>query len=147
MRPADGTARRAPLLLGALSAALAARAGRALRPLGLDVATYSALAVLVEERPASQLELARALGRPPAAIVQLVDRLELGGYAARARSPRDRRRWIVEPTPAGLGALARADEVVGRVEDELFAALELDARASLLRMLRAALAGCSERPA
>jgi len=49
-------------------------------------------------------ELARASGLTTGAITGVIDRLERAGYARRVADPSDRRRVLIEPTPAALAA-------------------------------------------
>ena len=98
-----------------------------------------ALAVLADDRPGSQLELARLLGCVAAVVVQIADDLEAAGFAERTRDPADRRRSMLTITPAGRRALERGDEVARRLEDDLFGHASAADRERLHEVLRDAL--------
>lgn len=111
--------------------------------LGIDGRHYTALAVIAEDRPTSQLELARLMGKAPALCVGILDDLESAGLVERVRDPSDRRRSIVKLTAAGHDTLKRADAIAERVTGELFPGLSDALRAELT----AALAGRVLAPA
>ncbi|MFD6098976.1 MarR family winged helix-turn-helix transcriptional regulator [Nocardiopsis flavescens] len=71
----------------------------------------------------SQKELSRALGVDPNVMVGLVDELESRGLAERKRNPRDRRRYIVTPTPDAALLLQKARDAVTSAEEQFFAPL------------------------
>ncbi|HYZ01191.1 MAG TPA: MarR family transcriptional regulator, partial [Candidatus Binatia bacterium] len=62
------------------------------------------------------------------------------------RDANDRRRHIVEMTPAGEQALAQAERALEAVEDEVLGALSQEERATLRALLNRALEG-EEHPA
>ncbi|MEU3395897.1 DNA-binding MarR family transcriptional regulator [Streptomyces filamentosus] len=84
--------------------------------------------------PMSQRDLAAAMEVDPSQLVAILNELEAEGLAERRRDPADRRRHIVEITPAGAAALDRVDQAVGEAERELFADLT-EAERTLLRGL------------
>ncbi|MFE5793910.1 MarR family winged helix-turn-helix transcriptional regulator [Streptomyces sp. NPDC056503] len=84
--------------------------------------------------PMSQRDLAGAMEIDPSQLVAILNELEAAGLAERRRDPADRRRHIVEITPAGTAVLERVDEAVGEAERELFADLT-EAERALLRAL------------
>lgn len=110
-----GTLSRPALLLVKLGADIAGRGEDALVEVGLSGRQYMVLAVLSEDTPPSQQELAGLCGLLPAQVVPVVDELERRGLAARQRSQADRRRSVVTLTEAGAEALARADELGERM--------------------------------
>ncbi|HWE91023.1 MAG TPA: MarR family winged helix-turn-helix transcriptional regulator [Pseudonocardiaceae bacterium] len=77
-----------------------------LASLGLRVRHYSILQALADNGSMSQLSLGGYLRIDPATMVSSLDDLETADYAARARDPRDRRRHVVQITPAGRGVLS-----------------------------------------
>jgi MarR family transcriptional regulator, lower aerobic nicotinate degradation pathway regulator len=143
-----GVERRLSMLVSRLGNEVRMRAADGLAELGLDGRGYVTLAVLADDQPRSQQELARMIGKVPGLVVTVIDELEEGGFVARRRSGEDRRRTIVELTERGRTALAEADRLAARVEDELFAALGAEQRAAfrdaLLQVTRTAWrpAGC-----
>ncbi|MFD4373401.1 MarR family winged helix-turn-helix transcriptional regulator [Streptomyces sp. NPDC058486] len=85
--------------------------------------------------PMSQRELAAAMEVDPSQLVAILNELEAGGLAERRRDPADRRRHIVEMTPAGSALLERVDEAVAEAERELFANLTQPEQALLRGLL------------
>ena len=67
-----------------------------------------ALKLLSEHGPASQQGLGEALSLDPSNVVGLLNELEDRGLISRRRDPADRRRHIVELSPAGAGELCQA---------------------------------------
>jgi DNA-binding MarR family transcriptional regulator len=118
-------------------------------PLGIPFGDYTMIAVLRREGPPHRLAVTRIadlLVRPTGGITQLIDRIERRGLVTRMVDPEDRRRVLVQLTPAGLELAARGQveydtvrtRVLGRLSGaqtdradlavrELLAALELDA--------------------
>ncbi|MFF2009659.1 MarR family winged helix-turn-helix transcriptional regulator [Streptomyces sp. NPDC058195] len=82
----------------------------------------------------SQRELAAVMEVDPSQLVAILNELESSGLCERRRDPADRRRHIVEITPAGQEALERMDEAVKEAERELFGDLT-EAEQTLLRNL------------
>ena len=74
--------------------------------LGLNRTDMRCLDVLQREGPVTAGYLADATGLTSGAMTVALDRLERAGYARRARDTGDRRRVLVEPTPAVLHATA-----------------------------------------
>src|SRR6187549_3047874 len=114
-----GTLSRSALLLVKLGNEIAARAEDPLAAIGLSGRQYMVLAVLSEDAPPSQQELAGLCGLLPAQIVPVIDELERRGFVARQRSETDRRRSVVTVTPEGEEILAQADELGRRLVEEL----------------------------
>jgi DNA-binding MarR family transcriptional regulator len=108
--------------------------------LGIDGRDYTTLAVLADDRPASQQDLARLMGKTPPLMVAAVDALEAKGLVERRRAERDRRRSVVELTDEGRAMLAKADAVAQAVVDELFGGLTAEEREELHDTLRRAMA-------
>ncbi|MEV0403124.1 MarR family transcriptional regulator [Actinoallomurus sp. NPDC050550] len=61
---------------------------------------------LLLDRPLSLTELAEHAGLSQSAMTTALDRLERAGYACRTRDPNDRRRFLVQLTPALLTRIA-----------------------------------------
>jgi DNA-binding MarR family transcriptional regulator len=68
--------------------------------LGINRTDLRALDILDQRGPISAGELAEAMHLSSGAITTLVDRLERRGYARRRRDEDDRRRVLIELTPA-----------------------------------------------
>jgi DNA-binding MarR family transcriptional regulator len=97
---------------------------------------YGVLASLAELGPASQGPLADRLCLDRSDLVTFLDELEARGLVVRTADPTDRRRKIVELTPAGGRLLAGLDELVFAADEELLAGLNADERATLVRLLQ-----------
>jgi DNA-binding MarR family transcriptional regulator len=97
---------------------------------------YGVLASLADLGPASQGPLADRLCLDRSDLVTFLDELEARGLVVRTADPTDRRRKIVELTPAGEQLLAGLDELVFAADDELLAGLSTEERATLVRLLQ-----------
>ena len=126
-----GTLSRSALLLVKLGNEIAARAEDPLAAIGLSGRQYMVLAVLSEDAPPSQQELAGLCGLLPAQIVPVIDELERRGLVARQRSEADRRRSVVTLTTAGTHAVVEADAL----GDRLVADLDDEARQAAIEAL------------
>lgn len=110
---------------------------------------YGVLASLADLGPASQGPLADRLCLDRSDLVTFLDELEARGLVVRTPDPTDRRRKIVQLTPAGAQLLAGLDELVFAADDELLAGLSADERATLVGLLQRILppdAGGASRP-
>ncbi|HEX6022336.1 MAG TPA: MarR family transcriptional regulator [Solirubrobacter sp.] len=106
--------------------------------LGVRLKDYVTLALL-RNGARAQAELCAAVGMDPNNCVLLLNHLEAAGHVERKRDPADRRRHIVELTPAGRKALDRAERGIESLEDEVLGALTLDEREQLRSLLIRAL--------
>jgi len=121
-----------------------ARMGRrayegAMTPGGLRPRHLIALKLLSEQGPQSQQGLADALSLDPSNVVGLLNELEERDLVVRRRDRSDRRRHIVELSPAGEDELAAAYVRLSDVEDELFGALSAAERSVLHGLLQRAM--------
>ena len=94
------------------------------------------LTVLAAEVPLSQQEAAEQLGVDRTTMVALVDTLEGKGLVERHRSPQDRRKNIVQLTPAGQDCLSGAGQARAQVEREFLAPLGGTLERQFLRALQ-----------
>ena len=111
------------------------RAIAALVEAGFSQYHYSVLALLSEQDRETQAEIAETLDLDPSQLVGVLDGLEKRGLVARQRDPRDRRRHLVSLTAEGRRQLRRLRTAFDRLENELFAPLDVEDRATLHRML------------
>jgi DNA-binding MarR family transcriptional regulator len=107
--------------------------------LGVRLKQFIALDYLREQGGTSQQLLGQALLLDPNNCVILLNDLEEAGYVERKRDPTDRRRHMVEMTPAGERALEHAEEKLETVEDEVLGNLSASERATLHKLLVKAL--------
>ncbi|MET8145547.1 MarR family winged helix-turn-helix transcriptional regulator [Sphaerisporangium sp. NPDC005288] len=142
---ADRQSHRSGPLLDHLARRVRLRAETVLVPLGLRPRHLVALTVLRAQGGCSQQSLAATLEMDGTNIVGLLNELETGDLIARRRSPEDRRRHIVELTPAGTDLLCQAECAMAAAEDEVFGALDQAERESLYALLSKAATG-SEIP-
>lgn len=138
-RPAPLESRLGYLLKHAQSK-LATASAEALAPYGVDGHELAVLVVLSGDVPLSQVEAAGRLGVDRTTMVSLIDRLEGQGLVERRRSPHDRRKNIVELTPAGRECLGQAEKARRATERRFLAPLDEDTAATLVRALRMLLA-------
>jgi DNA-binding MarR family transcriptional regulator len=122
--------KHARLRLGELAAA-------ALAPYGLDGRELAVLLVLASGEPASQQEAARRLDVDRTTMVALVDALEDKGLVARHPHALDRRKNVVELTPAGRATLAGATQASNEAERRFLAPLTSSAAQQLKDALHA----------
>jgi DNA-binding MarR family transcriptional regulator len=102
---------------------------------GLSMYDHAILALLDEEPRETQAQIADALGYDRSHLVGVLDELEERGLIERRRDPDDRRRHLVNMTPAGQKALATLRAVVSRVNDEYLAPLSAAERKTLKTLL------------
>jgi DNA-binding MarR family transcriptional regulator len=137
MESATTTTPGSMVLLTRLSRVVYRRASEAV--LGMSLKEYMALNNLREQPNVTQQALGDSLHLDANNCVLLLNVLEAGHLAERRRDRIDRRRHIVELTPAGRVAVERADRALESVEDEVLGALSADERAMLHRLLLRAL--------
>ena len=106
---------------------------------GLMPYHHAILALLEEGTTETQGAIAEALGYDKGQLVGMLDDLEQAGMIERRRDPGDRRRHVVQMTPAGKTALARLRRLSADLEAEFLAPLGAADRAKLhLLLLRLA---------
>src|ERR1700742_5298545 len=133
---------RSSALLSHLARLIRMASEAELEPLGLRPRHLVALTVMRENGGVSgQQELATELGVDRTNLVGLLNELEGEGLILRRRAAQDRRRHIVELTPAGEERLAAAEAAIGAAEDEVLGALTDRPREQLFELLQRASAG------
>ncbi len=105
------------------------------KPLGIGRRHFGVLAVLGEEKPLSQVEIGERLGIDRNTVVLLLDDMEAKALVTRRRDPADRRAHLVSLTEAGRDVLALSTDAARRTNDEVFAPLSLEERATLHSLL------------
>ena len=114
--------------------------------IGIRLKQFIALDYLREQGGTTQQQLGETLHLDRNNCVILLNDLEDDGYVARRRDPTDRRRHLVEMTPAGRKALERAEVKLETLEDQVIGDLSDEERATLRDLLAKAL-GCVQVPA
>ncbi len=109
--------------------------------LGMSLKALAILSHLREVETTSQQALGDMLCVDANTLVILLNELEAAGHATRERDPSDRRRHIVQLTPAGRVALRKAEHGMESVEEDVFGALSDEERASLHKLLEKTLEG------
>jgi DNA-binding MarR family transcriptional regulator len=107
--------------------------------LGMKLKAYATLSAL-RSGPVAQQQLCVSMHLDPNNCVLLLNEMEAAGHVRRTRDPADRRRHIVEMTDEGDLALARSDEALNTVEDQVLGPLSADERELLRQLLGRALA-------
>ena len=94
-----------------------------LAPLGIEPRELGILIVIDSFEPASQQQVAERIGVDRTTMVAMLDTLEAKGLLSRRPATEDRRRNVVELTPAGHDILSRAVAASDTAEAELLAPL------------------------
>jgi DNA-binding MarR family transcriptional regulator len=108
--------------------------------IGMRLKQLIALDHLRDTDSCLQQGLGQMLMLDPNNCVLLLNDLDDAGYVERRRDPQDRRRHIVEITPAGLAALEEAERKLETLEDEVLGNLSQAERLQLHDLLAKALA-------
>lgn len=103
----------------------------ALAPYGLAGRELAVLLVLASGEPASQQEAAQRLGVDRTTMVALIDALEDKGLVSRHPHAEDRRKNVVELTPAGRDTLSSATRASDDAERQFLAPLSESAAQQL----------------
>jgi MarR family transcriptional regulator, temperature-dependent positive regulator of motility len=115
--------------------------------LGMKYKAYAGLTLLRDDAQ-TQKDMCAAMHLDPNNCVLLLNEMEAAGHVRRVRDPQDRRRHIVELTPAGKKALAHAERAMEDLEEEVLGPLSAEQRAQLRDLLDRALSGApAEQPA
>ena len=145
----DQPARRVGALLDQVGRQLRMHSLPALDSLGIRPRHLLTLTVLRDLGGSSQADLSTLLQIDRTNLVGLLNELEAEGWIERRRSPEDRRRHLVELTPAGSELLSKAEFALAFVEDHVFGALDNEQRETLYELLQLAARGgasCTETP-
>ena len=97
---------------------------------------WAALTKLWESGPLSQNQLGRRVVMDAATIKGVVDRLSARGLTRTSPDPGDRRRYVVDLTPAGRDLVARLESRAFAITAETLAPLDDSERDRLLELLR-----------
>jgi DNA-binding MarR family transcriptional regulator len=133
--PGSGLTQHTGFLLARLGRAVTRQYRSLLTPIGLKPRQTTALLALREEGAMSQQALGAALDIDASNLVVLLNDLEGAGLIARRRDPEDRRRHLVEISTRGSKLICEVERASTQIEDEFFADLDDDERASLHDLL------------
>jgi DNA-binding MarR family transcriptional regulator len=134
IQPTHGSA----ALLDHLARRVRLRAESVIAPLGLRPRHLVALTVLRDGGGSTQQALSTTLQIDGTNLVGLLNELEADKLIERRRSAEDRRRHIVEITPAGAKRLAQAEFALATVEEDVLGRLDDEQRETLYRLLQQA---------
>lgn len=109
--------------------------------IGMKLKQLIALDHLRVNQGCLQQALGQTLMLDPNNCVILLNDLDEHGYVERRRDPTDRRRHLVEITPAGLEAVQEAEDKLESLEAEVLVNLTATERAQLRDLLAKALDG------
>ncbi|MEZ5076385.1 MAG: MarR family winged helix-turn-helix transcriptional regulator [Solirubrobacterales bacterium] len=109
--------------------------------IGMKLKQLIALDHLRRNQGCLQQELGQTLMLDPNNCVILLNDLDERGYVERRRDPADRRRHLVEVTPAGIEALKASEARLDSLESEVLGDLEPAEREQLRELLAKALTG------
>jgi DNA-binding MarR family transcriptional regulator len=127
-----------PSWLAGQAAQRAARlVGEALGEEGFRRHHFAVMTALAEDGAASQAELGRRVWLDRSDLHAVLNELERDGLVARKQDPSDRRRNLVELTPAGVTTLKRLDARVDAAQEAFVAPLSAEERRELMRLLAA----------
>ncbi|MEE6257406.1 MarR family winged helix-turn-helix transcriptional regulator [Plantactinospora sonchi] len=126
---------RLGLLLARHGAIANSRLRQALSSIALSPRHGITLTHLAGTGSMTQQRLLDVLRVDPSVLVTLLNELENEGLVQRRRDPADRRRHIVEITPAGSAVLKQVETAVDHVERDLFADLDAEQLGQLHSLL------------
>lgn len=109
--------------------------------LGMRFKPYMTLGYVRDHPGTTQQEVESAMFMDANSVVLILNELEAAQFSIRRRDPNDRRRHIVEVTPAGRRALERADKARETLEDEVLQPLSVEERKTLRSLLERVLEG------
>jgi DNA-binding MarR family transcriptional regulator len=135
-RPFEALEQEATLNLLRTTDQLQIQFSRLFREYGLTSAQYNILRILRGEgKPLPILEIASRTITMVPGITGLIDRLEQGGFVRRERCETDRRVIYVAITQASLDVLARLDQPVIDLHQQLLGHLSKSELAELVRVM------------
>jgi DNA-binding MarR family transcriptional regulator len=107
--------------------------------LGMGLRHLMSLSYVYDHDNCPQQDLGDAFCMDANNVVLLLNELEQLGYATRVRDPHDRRRHLVQITPAGRKAMKAAERAQCSTENVVLAGLDEEERRTLHELLTRAL--------
>ncbi len=135
------TSRRLAYLFKHVERRMSELNAEALAPFDIHGRDLGVLLVIDRFEPASQQQVAQRLGVDRTTMVAIIDALEAKAIIARRPDTEDRRRNVVELTPAGQNILRRATAASDAAEAQLLAPLSPGEGEQLRDLLARVLAG------
>ena len=102
----------------------------------LRPAQFSALAIIEQNPGLMQADLARALAIEPPQVVPLLNKLESRALAMRVRCKSDKRSYGIFLSKPGEALLKQLKDIAAQSDQDATAALDVEERAELLRLLK-----------
>ncbi|OPA92966.1 MarR family transcriptional regulator [Pseudomonas fluorescens] len=102
----------------------------------LRPAQFSALAIIEQNPGLMQADLARALAIEPPQVVPLLNKLESRALAVRVRCKPDKRSYGIFLSKTGEALLKELKDIAAQSDLNATAALDVEERAQLLRLLK-----------
>jgi DNA-binding MarR family transcriptional regulator len=112
----------------------------ALAPFDIHARDLGVLLAIDSNEPASQQQIAQRMGVDRTTMVAIIDALEAKGLIARRPDTEDRRRNVIELTPAGQDMLREGIAASDTAEAELLAPLSPEENLQLRNLLARVLA-------
>lgn len=134
-KSSSGLTQHTGFLLARLGRAVTRQYRSVLTPIGSKPRQTTALLALRDEGAMSQQALGAALDIDASNLVVLLNDLEGAGLIVRRRDPEDRRRHLVEISTRGSKLICEVERASTQIDDEFFADLDEDERASLHDLL------------
>lgn len=104
---------------------------RRLRPLGLNISRYRAIAVLRRFGSSTMTEIANFTGMDRTTLTRIADQLVTAGWAERMSEAKDRRQVLLRLTDAGHETAAKAVKILVDVNAQFLKSLpDVDLRAT-----------------
>lgn len=139
-KPFQSLEAEAYLNIARTAALLGTEFSEALKPYGLTPTQYNVLRILrgAGSSGLCRYEVGERLVTPVPDVTRLLDRLETGGLAGRARDPEDRRQVKARITPDGLKLLRELDEALLELHHRQLGHLGTERLSTLVDILAAA---------
>jgi DNA-binding MarR family transcriptional regulator len=122
-------------LLGRIARATGAELRRELEGEGLSRREFAVLDRLAATGPVAQQRIGQDLHIHASNLVAVLEQLETRGLVVRPRDPDDRRRYLLELSPAGERLLEQAAATAAEIERELLTPLDAEERRQLKALL------------
>ncbi|MDX1945932.1 MAG: MarR family transcriptional regulator [Pirellulaceae bacterium] len=104
-------------------------------PAGITFRQAQVLGFLALAGPLAQNDLAERMRIEPPTLVGVLDRMERDGWIRRDSDPHDRRRKLIQPTPAAKPVWAKVVSVARRVREQATRGLSASQLAQLRKLL------------